>query len=75
MLEQRKSNSKLRDFMCNEDAQSSVEYMLILAMLVSVLMMVIRKYLVPISAKLLDDVGKQINDRFQKGDGLHQFSI
>ncbi len=75
MLEQRKPNSKLRDFVCNEDAQSSVEYMLILAMLVSVLMVVIRKYLVPIAGKVLDNVEKQINDRFQKGDGLHQFSI
>ncbi len=62
-------------FFSNEDGQSSVEYILILAGVVSILMVFTRKFLIPMSGKLLHNMEMQINERFQKGDGLHRFNI
>lgn len=62
-------------FLEDENGQSSVEYIILLAMIVSILIVFVRKALMPLTAKVVDRMQKQINDRFLKGDGMHQFKL
>ena len=62
----------MRTFLRDEQGQSSVEYILIMAIVVLLVITFTRKFLLPLSKKLGDALEKKIEDNFLKKDAMHQ---
>ena len=65
----------MRTFLRDEQGQSSVEYILIMAIVVLLVITFTRKFLLPLSKKLGDALEKKIEDNFLKKDAMHRMRI
>ncbi len=62
----------MNHFLADEDAQATTEYVLILAVLVSLAILVVRDLIRPALARLTDSISKMINEQlFNSSDSMH----
>ena len=59
-------------FWQEEEAQATTEYVLILAVLVSIAILLIRDLIRPVVDRLGDSLSKQIESMFQPGEAMHR---
>lgn len=63
----------MRAFLADERAQATTEYVLILAVLVTLAILVVRDLIRPILARFTDSLSKAITDKmFKDGGTMHQ---
>jgi Flp pilus assembly pilin Flp len=63
----------MRLFFADEDGQATTEYILILAVLISLAILLIRDLIRPIMARFTDDLSKIITERlFKNGGNMHR---
>jgi len=63
-----------RNFLRNEKAQATVEYTLLLAIAIGVLLIVVRKLIKPGLERLSLTISKRLDDMLTKGD-LHRIRL
>lgn len=62
----------VRRFLFEEDGQATTEYVLILAVLVSIAILLIRDLIRPLVDRMGETLSKQIESMFQPGEAMHR---
>ncbi len=66
----------LFDFFNDESGQATTEYILMLAVVVSLVSIVVKQLIGPTYQRLRVSVGRSIDNKlFPKGEGFHQFPL
>jgi Flp pilus assembly pilin Flp len=65
-------NPGLRRFLRDESGQATIEYVLILSVLVSIALLLIRDLLRPILTRFTDSLSKAIEERMFKPGSMHR---
>ena len=65
----------MSEFLRDESGQSSVEYMLIMAIVVLLVITFARKVLLPLGKRMGDSLEKALEENFLKKDAMHRLRI